>query len=52
MQVYLRKNAENDFIKTKRQFLRMVDYYKLPEEINLRFDNFIKNATYFLFFSY
>ncbi|MDY2888291.1 MAG: septation ring formation regulator EzrA [Candidatus Caccosoma sp.] len=40
------ENAENDFIKTKRQFLRMVDYYKLPEEINLRFDNFIKNATY------
>lgn len=39
-------DAENDFIKTKRQFLRMVDYYKLPDEINLRFENFIKNATY------
>ncbi len=38
--------AENDFIKTKRQFSRMIDYYKLPEEINSRFDNFQKNATY------
>lgn len=38
--------VESEFIKTKRQFHTMLEYYKLPVEINNRFVTFEKNATY------
>lgn len=37
--------AESEFIKTKRQFHTMLEYYKLPQEINNKFLVFQNNAT-------
>ena len=37
--------AETAFIKTKRHFATMLDYYKIPSSFSLRFKNFENNAT-------
>lgn len=37
--------AESEFIKTKRQFATMLEYYKLKEDIQERFSIFQTNAT-------
>ena len=37
--------AETEFIKTKRQYATMQDFYKLPDEIHVKFNAFQGNAT-------
>lgn len=37
--------AESEFIKTKRQYATMQDFYKLPNEIHAKFNTFQGNAT-------
>lgn len=37
--------AETEFIKTKRQFATMLDYYKIPNDYVIRFKTFENNAT-------
>lgn len=37
--------VESEFIKTKRQFHTMLEYYKLPQDIYHKFEIFEKNAT-------
>ena len=37
--------AETEFIKTKRQYATMQDFYKLPNEIHAKFNTFQGNAT-------
>ena len=39
------KTCDKEFIKTKRQFYSMQEFYKLPEEIVGRFNKFQSNAT-------
>ena len=39
------KICDKEFIKTKRQFYSMQEFYKLPEEIVGRFNKFQSNAT-------
>lgn len=37
--------AETEFIKTKRQYTTMQDFYRLPDEIHAKFNTFQGNAT-------
>ena len=37
--------AETEFIKTKRQYTTMQDFYRLPDEIHAKFNAFQGNAT-------
>ena len=39
------RHAETEFIKTKRQFATMLDYYMIPEAYRVRFATFEHNAT-------
>ncbi len=39
------ERSETEFIKTKRQFSVMMEYYRLPEDVHERFSIFQKDAT-------
>lgn len=39
------KKCDVEFIKTKRQYYSMQEYYKLPEDVDAKFNAFQSNAT-------
>ena len=39
------KTCDKEFIKSKRQYYSMQEFYRLPEEIGDRFNKFQSNAT-------
>ena len=38
-------NSESEFIKTKRMFVSMLDYYRIPQDVHHKFAAFQQNST-------